>query len=324
MRVIHILNTDKYSGAENVVINIIKELKNEVDSFYVSLKGPIEKILDEQGIQYIPIKELSISEINRVIKEYKPDIIHAHDFRASITCARSNFKGKIISHIHQTPMFLRTWNLKSLIYYLSISRYYKIIGVTDFIIKQCIFSKKMMPKYETICNCINKEKILEKAKEEEQKKYDIAFLGRLEPVKNPIRFLSIVNNVIKKEPKLRVVIIGDGTLRADCEKYINMNNIAEYVEFRGFVDNPFPIIKNTKIVALTSEWEGIPMSILECGALKKPILNNGVGGLNEIFNEINYLICKSNEEYEDKIEINMKKFFDVDNYNERIKKIYNE
>ena len=45
MRVIHILNTDKYSGAENVVINIIKELKNEVDSFYVSLKGPIEKIL---------------------------------------------------------------------------------------------------------------------------------------------------------------------------------------------------------------------------------------------------------------------------------------
>lgn len=342
MKVIHVLNSNRYSGAENVAITIIKELNNEMDCLYACPRGPIEEILKKENIKYIPIKKLSIREINKVIKEYNPDIIHAHDFRASIICSRADFKGKIISHIHQTPTFLKTWNLKSILYYLSINKYQRIIGVTNAIVENCIFANKMKPKYMTICNCINKDEILKQVQGIEVKEvYDLAFFGRLEPVKNPIQFLQIIKDLKNQNLNIKAVILGDGTLMDECKKYIHDNGIEKNVKLNGFEKNPFPILNKTKIIVSTSIWEGIPMSILECGALKKPILNNGVGGLSEIFDKMQYMICKTNYEYEEKIkellndeeiykkcekqiETNMKQYYDIETYFNNIRKVYTE
>lgn len=342
MKVIHVLNSNKYSGAENVAITIIKELNDEMECFYVCPRGPIEEVLKKESIKYVPIKKLSVKEINKVIREYNPDIIHAHDFRASIICSKTNFKGKIISHIHQTPMFLKTWNLKSILYYFSINKYQKIIGVANAIVENCIFANKMMPKYITICNCINKNEILKKTQETEIKEiYDLAFFGRLEPVKNPMQFLEIIKALKNQNLNIRAVIIGDGTLMDECKKYISDNQMKKNVKLTGFKKNPFPILSKTKIIISTSVWEGIPMSILECGALNKPILNNGVGGLNEVFYKMKYMICKTDYEYEEKIkellsnekiykkcekqiEINMKPYYNTDNYFDNIRKVYSE
>lgn len=340
MKILHVLNSNKYSGAENVVINIIKNLSEDVECFYVSPEGTIREVLENEKINYIPIKKLSIKEINKIIKKYNPDVIHAHDFRASIICSRVKFKGKLISQIHQTPTFLKTWNIKSILYYWSTKRYKKIIGVTDAILNNCIFSKKMIQKFVTIYNCIDKDKIINDAlKEQIKETYDLAFIGRLESVKNPMRFLQIVKNIKDDGMNITAIMIGDGTLMDDCKKYIYANNLEKNVKMNGFAKNPFPILNKTKIMVSTSIWEGIPMAILECGALSKPILNNGVGGLEEIFSEMKNMICKTDYEYKEKIktllnnsdvyrecqrqiEKNLKKFYDMDEYIKNIEKVY--
>ncbi len=51
MRVLHVLNTNSYSGAENVAITIINHMP-DVDSTYLSLKGPISEILKKSNIKY--------------------------------------------------------------------------------------------------------------------------------------------------------------------------------------------------------------------------------------------------------------------------------
>lgn len=341
MKVLHVLNSNKYSGAENVVINIIKNLNNDIECFYVSPEGTIQEVLENEKINYIPIKKLSVKEINKIVKKYNPDVIHAHDFRASIICSIVKFKGKLISQIHQTPTFLKTWNLKSILYYLSTKKYQKIVGVTDAILNNCIFSKRMRNKYITICNCINKDKIINDAlKEQIKETYDLAFIGRLEGVKNPIRFLKIIRNIKDDGIDITAIMIGDGSLMDDCKKYIYDNTLEKNVKLSGFLKNPFPILNKTKIVVSTSIWEGIPMAILECGALSKPILNNGAGGLEEIFSEMEYMICKTDDEYKEKIkelltnsekytkcqkqiETNLKKFYDMNSYIYKIKEIYN-
>lgn len=342
MKVLHILNSNKYSGAENVAINIIKNLNNNIECFYVSPEGTIQEVLKNEKINYIPIKKLSVKEINKIVKKYNPDVIHAHDFRASIICSRAKFKGKLISQIHQTPTFFKTWNIKSILYYWSTKKYQKIIGVTDAILNNCIFSKKMRQKYVTICNCINKDKIINDAvKEQIEETYDLAFIGRLDSVKNPMKFLQIVKNIKDDEMSITAIMIGDGSLMDDCKKYIYDNNLEKNVKLSGFVKNPFPILNKTKIIVSTSIWEGIPMAILECGALSKPILNNGVGGLEEIFSKMTYMICKTDNEYKEKIkellnnteiytkcqgqiEKNLKKFYDMDEYIRNIEKVYKE
>ena len=112
MKIIHFLNTNKYSGAENVAISIINQMKNDNEIIYVSLDGPIREYLEENNITFEPIKKIGISELRRVIKKYNPDIIHAHDFTASIISSLVRGKRKLISHIHNNVKWLRNVNVK--------------------------------------------------------------------------------------------------------------------------------------------------------------------------------------------------------------------
>lgn len=84
IRVMHVLNTGKYSGAENVVMTIINLMKDRVDATYVSLDGTIKEYLEELDIDFYPIEKLACKEIKKAIKDIKPDIIHAHDYTAGI------------------------------------------------------------------------------------------------------------------------------------------------------------------------------------------------------------------------------------------------
>ena len=81
-KVMHILNSSAYSGAEKVVITIIKNMPQEYKCCYVSPEGTIRKQLQKNDILYFGINRLSIRELRKILKEYQPDIIHAHDCRA--------------------------------------------------------------------------------------------------------------------------------------------------------------------------------------------------------------------------------------------------
>ena len=83
----HLLNSDRYSGAENVVISILKHTNNSVNNIYVSKKGDIEKRLQKEGVNYYLLDDVGFSSVKKAVKEIKPDIIHAHDFTASIIAA---------------------------------------------------------------------------------------------------------------------------------------------------------------------------------------------------------------------------------------------
>src|SRR5574344_1972542 len=112
LRVLHLLSSNKYSGAENVVCTIIKAFENEIDMCYCSPDGPISDILKDKNIYYIPLEKFNRKSLKKVIKEYNPDIIHAHDYRASLLVTMSGVKVKIISHLHIYAPIAKNYNLK--------------------------------------------------------------------------------------------------------------------------------------------------------------------------------------------------------------------
>lgn len=107
MKVMHILNTGAYSGAENVVISIITHTRNDVESIYVSPKGTIESVLNENGIRYYPVNKLSVHSISKAIRRENPNIIHAHDFTASVLVSLCKTGIPIISHLHNNPPWIK-------------------------------------------------------------------------------------------------------------------------------------------------------------------------------------------------------------------------
>ena len=94
---------------------IIKDLNDDYEMLYTSPNGPIKDSLIDRNINYMAMEKLSIKEIKNIINIFKPDIIHAHDFTATVKCAMINSKIPVISHIHQNPNWLKGINKNSTI-----------------------------------------------------------------------------------------------------------------------------------------------------------------------------------------------------------------
>ena len=109
MKILHVLASNKFSGAENVACQIIKMFSDRepgIEMAYCSPKGEIEQALNKEKIDYYPLKKLNKRELKRVIKTFKPDIIHAHDMRASFYSAISQNSSVICFGVNTIPFSL--------------------------------------------------------------------------------------------------------------------------------------------------------------------------------------------------------------------------
>ena len=300
-KVLHLLFSNSYSGAENVACTIMDNTKDKYDVYYCSPIGPIEEILKERNNKYIPIKKFNIFEIKKIIKNNNFDIIHAHDYKASFIVSLINFKGKIISQLHCNYDFCSSWNLYTISYALVMRNFSKIIAVSREIVDNACFLKKHKDKVVVIDNVIDKKRVLDKSIEFKTEKYDLIYVGRITKIKRPELIIEITKEIKNKFPNIKVCIIGKGELEEQCSKLIQKYNLEDNIEMLGFKENPFPYVLNSKISILPSLHEGLPMSVIESLILGVPVLNSGVDGLGILFKDYKEFICNSNEEYIDNI-----------------------
>ncbi len=303
LKVIHVVNTGKYSGAESVAISTIEALRKQVQFVYVCLEGPVTDILESKGIDYICVSKLKVKEIARIIKKVKPDIIHAHDYTAGIVCALSFTRVPIINHIHNNAPWIKKVNIKSISYAISSLRYNKIIVVSDSIIKEHFFGAILSKKAVTIRNPFDLPIVQERANNDitDKESYDIVYLGRLSEAKNPIGFVEIMKMVSEKYPSVRIAMIGDGELKAETINVINRFRLDGEIKMLGHKDNPYPYLKDAKVLCVPSKWEGYGIAATEALALGVPVVARQVGGLTDIVNEECGFLCCNDKEIADKI-----------------------
>lgn len=345
MKVLHVLNTGKYSGAENVAITLIHALEGQVECAYTSPCGPIEGILKEEKIQYFPMtgEAVSVNELKKIISQYKPDLIHTHDFNAGVMACLTGTKIPIINHLHNNTPWLQTVCPKSLAYFVSCMKYKKILTVSDSVMDEFIFSIWLKKKSQVVGNPINLEMIRKKALEKNIKNdpSDVIFLGRLSPQKRPIFFLEIIAEVVKTMPNLRVAMVGTGELREEVEAKIQEFGLNENVKLYGFQKNPYGLLKASKVMCMPSAWEGFGLAAVEGLAFGKPVIAAPVGGLKNIINDECGKVCEKRDEYVRGIEelfssekiynnksdeaVKRAAMFDnIEQYSNKIKKIYGE
>lgn len=299
-RVLHVLSSNQFSGAENVVCQIIKMFQDNADykMIYCSLDGNIRESLKEQNITFEPINNMSVKEIKRVIHQKKPDIIHAHDMRASFISARACGKIPLISHIHNNSFDSRRISLKAVAYLRAGIKAKHIFWVSQSSKDGYAFIKFLTYKSSVLYNVININNLYEKMQQDTNSyEYDVVYIGRLTPPKNPLRLMRVFRILLNKMPSIKIAVIGTGELKEETHKAAVELQLLDNVSFLGFQSNPLKMLHDSKVMIMTSLWEGTPMCALEAMALGVPIVSTPVDGLKTLIKngENGYL---SNDDYE--------------------------
>jgi glycosyltransferase involved in cell wall biosynthesis len=344
-KVIHLMSTHAFSGAENVACQIINSFKNNenYEMIYVSRIKENKKNLQDRNINYYKLAKFNYKNIKNTIKKLQPDIIHAHDARASIMAALFYKDATIISHIHANHENMRNFCFKTILFNIFSKRISKILWVSQSALDNYKYKKNVVSKSVVLYNVINSNEIYEKIEldQNEYENFDLIFLGRMTFQKNPLRLIKIIKKVKKAKENIKVALVGSGELDEQVKQSIKDNDLEENIQFFGFVNNPYKILNSSKMLIMTSRYEGTPMSALEAFALGKPIISTPTDGLvdiiengktgfilakdEELINEIINLKNDDNKikEMSKNVLMASKKINNIESYKNKLEKIYN-
>ena len=91
--------------------------------------------------------------------------------------------------------------------------------------------------------------------------------------------------LLARVPEARLVIAGDGNMRAALEDQSRRLGIDHAVHVLGVRHDVDSILNQIDVAAMSSDWEGMPLFVFECMAARKPLVATAVGGLPEIIED---------------------------------------
>ncbi|MCR4568110.1 MAG: glycosyltransferase family 4 protein [Pseudobutyrivibrio sp.] len=300
MVILHVSKSNRYSGMENVAINIMKSLPEDYRSVYLTATGSIETKLLDLDIEYIGVEKVDENSIKEAIEEIKPDLIHAYEYDCSLMCTKVTDSIPIISHLYSIPKWVQKIGPKSVIYGGACKNFAKIIIPDKYVEEKAWFRDKMEDRTVVLRTPFNAVKIFEKgylpgtemSKEKlEGYKSDLLFVGYLTEEKNPFEFIDIVAEVKKTHPDINAIIVGGGDLGSQCLSRIGKLGLANNIKMVGMQYNPYIYMNQTKILVAPSKFEGFGMAAVEAMAFGKPTLVSLTGGFSITVNDDCGKIC---------------------------------
>lgn len=271
-----------------------------------------------------PIKDIkSYQEIVKIIREFKPDIVHTHAAKSGTLgrLAAINEGVPVIVHTFHGHVFHSYFNPIKTKIFLFIERYLskkssKTIAISNKQFEELCYDFKIdePKKFEIVPLGFDLERFNENKEENRaifRKKYHlkedeiaIGIIGRLVPVKNHNFFLEAFKEAKSKtNRKIKAVIIGDGELKDEifakaAEYNLNINHIdADQTDiiFTSWITEVDKALPGLEIIALTSLNEGTPVSLIEAQAAGIPIVSTRVGGIEDVVieNETAFLSDKT-------------------------------
>jgi glycosyltransferase involved in cell wall biosynthesis len=123
----------------------------------------------------------------------------------------------------------------------------------------------------------------------------IGAVGRLTAIKNHKMFIRVILYIQKAAGKelfdrMKFIIVGDGELKEELAAYSRFNRLSEKISFTGWSRDIDEIYAGLDMVALTSENEGTPVTLIEALSSSKPVVSTDVGGVRDAVGEAGILV----------------------------------
>jgi len=301
IRILHIIPNFGPGGAERLVVDLMGATdKEHFDVVAVSLYPESGTILEKE----IREKKLTVYYLNKrrgldlriipqlyhIFRTFRPDIVHTHRY-----VLRYALLPILFCHI---PVRVHTVHniaekevdkIGRLVHWIAFS----FGGVVPVSISQevantvkALYGKNIYTP--VIYNGIPTMRFIPKVERENIKeKEDIVLLhiGRFELQKNHSLLIEAFAQVVKEYPTMRLWLVGDGPLRPKIERIVKEKGLEEKVLFLGIRSDVPKLLADSDIFILSSDWEGVPLTILEAMAAGKPVIATAVGGIPELIED---------------------------------------
>jgi len=336
IRVLRIIARLNVGGPAIQAISLSSELSSEgyqtmlvcgnVDSY----EGDMAYLAKDRGVKPFVIPELGreISLVNdllsflallKIIKRFKPHIIHTHTAKAGTLGRLAAITMNMVSPSSKRIRIVHTFHGHAF------HSYFNTTKVSIFILIERLLAKftdrivviSALQKYD-ICHGFRIAKALrvrviplgfdlsrfrdcEKYRETVRGEYLskefpdtflVGIIGRLTEVKNHsllLRAVKYLKNHGGRLGRFRFLIVGDGELKSKLQNEAIKLGVRDAIVFTGWRRELAPIYGTLDAIVLTSRNEGTPVAVIEAMAGGRPVVATDVGGVRDLFKGVGEL-----------------------------------
>ena len=300
MKVLHIINSLQYGGAEKMAIDLVASLrKRGIDGRLCCLEGEGELAPYARGLG-IPVTVYNkkggvdmrlLVHLFQLIRREKFDLVHTHNVAPLIYGSlAAKFTGAVCLHTRhgresKKPVRSMIWKINK-----------AVVAISEDTRKKILVDNPLEEQKTTVIwNGINLDNYKPKSDlDRERLKSEmglsstdrvVGIVARLSPEKDHINLLRAFSTVLQANTNAVLLIIGGGKLETELRDSAKTLQISDRVKFLGFRTDIMELLGLLDVFVLSSVTEGLPLTILEAMAVGKPVVATRVGGNAEAVEE---------------------------------------
>lgn len=309
MKIIQVIPAFRLAGAEIMCENLCVALKKAGETVIaVSLyseQTAITERLGKNGIRIVFLEKKPgfdptiFVKLVKLFKEERPDVVHTHIYASKYALPAAVLAGvkrrvHTVHNMAQKEQGSLGRKINTFMY-----RHCDVVPVAlSNEVKKTIgevygLQGSLIP---VVYNGIDLSKCIRKNDYEANGVFTIVHVGRFMKVKNHKILMRAFAGFAEKKENVRLQLLGEGELLDETRELAKVLGVTDKVEFLGLQPNVYPYLNKADVFCLPSEYEGVPMTLIEAMGTGLPIVASNVGGIPDMLvNGENALLVEPND-----------------------------
>ncbi|TWU59454.1 putative glycosyltransferase EpsD [Rubripirellula tenax] len=319
MRIAHVITRMIIGGAqENTLLNCLDLIRDHADDVLLitgPAVGPEGDLLSEGRAGELPIRMLdslrrsihpardwkASRDIRAAIRDFRPDVVHTHSAKGGLlgrAVAWGEHVPAVIHSVHGAP-FHPYQSFAAREFFKRCERWaarrcHRMVSVadamTDLMVDAGVAPRE---KFQTIYSGMDVEPFVNANDHRTEIRNRFGFtddhvvigkIARLFHLKGHKDLVEASADVVRQNPNVRFLLVGDGILRSELQQQIASMGLGDHFVFAGLVppaEVP-SLIGAMDVLAHTSYREGLARALPQALIAGKPIISYDVDGAREV------------------------------------------
>lgn len=309
-RILQIGSGAEYGGGSTYLLTLMDAIRNHGgEAHFACTPGLTLEAVNRADYRAFPVPAMqreinpyrdlrAILQLIKIIRRGKYELVHTHT-------SKGGFLGRLAAKTAGVPVVFHT--VHGFAFHEQSSRVSQKLYVTLEKIAACCCHRIISVNHEdrlkaielgitslgkiiTIQNGINTapfDKVFDRlqvrkklaVKEDE---FLVGTVARLAPQKAPLDFVHAAAHVCSQRQDVKFIMVGDGPLHEQTEQLVDKLNLGDRIILAGYRTDIPELLSAMDVFVLTSLWEGLPISLLEAMAMRKPVVATDIKGSREV------------------------------------------